>query len=454
MSNIKKPWEFFDNFDEVVYVSDIDSYELVYLNKKCIKQLGLKPDDFIGKTCYNVLQNNSSPCSICNNSQLQPGCFLKWNHYNPNIKKHMILHDTMLIENGRRLRMEIAIDVSRQKEREAANEAYADMERLVNDAIDSAMQKTLPSDSMQCMLESIGQMLNGDRAYIFEKNSDGGMDNTYEWVAAGVTPQKHNLQNVPRSTFDVWYRCFKKDKMVLISEIEDTRESDPAIYEYLKPQNITSLLVIPFSLSGGSLDDESAIDGFYGVDNPPADSLEHTKTLLNIMGNFILGMLKRRNLVRELERMSLQDQQTGLGNRHAMNRDMARIGSCEKLGVVYCDITGLKRVNDTKGHAEGDKLILRTSRALTLIFGDYQLYRIGGDEFLVICREIEGDVLEKKATLLKKTAAENDALLSVGTEWTSDGSISIEALMAKAEAAMYEDKSTYYRQSGIDRRVN
>ena len=52
-------------------------------------------------------------------------------------------------------------------------------------------------EAIYAILEYFGKSLNGERTYIFEKNKKGGDDNTYEWVAEGVKPEKDNLQNLP-----------------------------------------------------------------------------------------------------------------------------------------------------------------------------------------------------------------------------------------------------------------
>ncbi|MDE7008090.1 MAG: response regulator, partial [Lachnospiraceae bacterium] len=122
-------------------------------------------------------------------------------------------------------------------------------------------------------------------------------DNTYEWVAAGVKPEKDNLQNVPREVCASWYRKFRIGKHIVIESLEDIRETEPLQYENLKRQSIRSLVVVP-------LYDGKNIIGFYGVDNPPAKSLEYASNMLQTAAYFIVSSLKRRNLVRELQKRS------------------------------------------------------------------------------------------------------------------------------------------------------
>ncbi len=71
---MKKIWEFFENMDELVYVSDIENYDLIYMNKKSRDTYGFHSlEEMSGKKCYEVLQNCSTPCSICNNHELKEG---------------------------------------------------------------------------------------------------------------------------------------------------------------------------------------------------------------------------------------------------------------------------------------------------------------------------------------------------------------------------------------------
>ncbi len=171
------------------------------------------------------------------------------------------------------------------------------LEAVINEALRVALLEETPDQSLGVLLEHLGKAMNGDRTYIFEQNESGGDDNTYEWVADGVEPQKDNLQNVPAEVCASWYRKFSIGKHIVIGNLEDIRETDALQYENLKRQKIHSLVVVP-------LYDGEKVIGFYGVDNPPVKSLEYTSNMLQITAHFIVSSLRRRNLVRELEKRS------------------------------------------------------------------------------------------------------------------------------------------------------
>ncbi|MBE5946319.1 MAG: sensor domain-containing diguanylate cyclase [Lachnospiraceae bacterium] len=442
-----KIWNFFENLNEMVYVSDMDTYEMVYMNKKTLAMFGYKSvDEVIGKKCHEVIQNNRMPCFMCNNCDLKPGYFKEWKCFNPRLKKHMLLKDTMIEEDGRRYRLEIAFDVTLQEKQENLIHNYKDMEAFANEGIKLALKSDNPDKSIDIILEYLGRVLDGGRTYIFEKRENGHDDNTYEWVATGVTPEKDNLQNVPPEACENWYKSFAQGETIIIPDIEDIKDENPLQYDILKQQDISSIVVVPLYI-------DDRIIGFYGVDNPPSNILEYASDMLQIMGHFITSSIRRRNLLNELKFMSHHDQLTGLGNRHAMDKFLAELPKDKELGVVYCDITGLKLVNDTEGHKKGDELILAACRALKNSLGRHRLFRIGGDEFLCLCSNVERDELDKDIIKLKANMIENSVNMSVGLAWSEAGSGDIDKIISEAEKNMYEDKIAYYEATGIEKRI-
>ena len=440
-------WGFFENMNELVYVADVDTYEFIYMNKRALSICGLTSlEQTRGKKCYEVLQNASAPCEICNNRELVPGQFKEWRYYNPVYNRHTLVKDTLIELDGKRLRIEIAIDISADTKQNEIIRDYQNKEALINEALRTAMLASDPDTSLKIAIEYLGKALGGERVYIFEKNAQGGDDNTYEWVANGVSPQKDNLQNVPPEVCGGWYRAFADDKCVVIDDTEDVKTKNPLQYEMLKQQDISSITVVP-------LYEDGRVIGFYGVDNPPAESLHYISNMLQIMGHFMESLLKMRNLVKNLERMSYLDQLTQIGNRYAMVKYTEGMRPGESVGIVYGDITGLKRVNDAEGHEAGDHLILAASACMKEAFGDaYELFRIGGDELLAICAGIGETEFRERVARLRKIMADYSVNMAVGADWEKDSEAGVSVVLAAAETQMYKDKAAYYQRTGIDRR--
>ena len=186
---------------------------------------------------------------------------------------------------------------SKAHEQHSGMQSVQNLEAVINEGLRVALLEETPDDSLDVLLKHLGKALNGERTYIFEQNESHFDDNTYEWVADGVEPEKENLQNVPPEVCASWYRNFSIGRHIVIENLEDIRETDPLQYENLKRQGIHSLVVVP-------LYDGKRIIGFYGVDNPPVKSMEYASNMLQTAAYFIVSSLKRRNLFRELQKRS------------------------------------------------------------------------------------------------------------------------------------------------------
>ncbi|MDE6844748.1 MAG: sensor domain-containing diguanylate cyclase [Lachnospiraceae bacterium] len=391
-------------------------------------------EEIKGKKCHEVISDSSNPCAACNNKRLETGCFLEEACYRPVVGKKLLLKNTVLEADGRKYRFELAVNIG---EWSGLEKKYELNEAMINEGLRIALAAPTPEKSIEVLMEYIGQYFESERAYIFEELENGICRNTYEWCAGGVASQKEKLQNVPVEVVSLWYKRFLNGKSVIISNVEKIREKDPDVYEYLKPQNIESLVVSP-------LISEKEIIGFYGVDNPPEKFLDHITHMLQILGYFLVSVLRRRNLVRRLEEMCFQDQLTGLGNRHAMDDAASKADPEKSLGILYCDVMGLKRENDSMGHRAGDALLIRASECLRRAFGDYALFRVGGDEFLVLCEGISREELQEKVEAMKADMHRSNALMALGFVWRRDGKENMDTLIAEADWQMYADKMEWY----------
>lgn len=128
MNEIEVIWKFLDNLDEYVYATDIETDELVYMNRKLLEVYGLQSiDDVKGMKCYEVLQKSSVPCGMCNNDRLCAGKFVEWRYYNPVIDKYMMLKDTLVEDpvTNKKYRIEISIDISEERSQDKMIQKYS-----------------------------------------------------------------------------------------------------------------------------------------------------------------------------------------------------------------------------------------------------------------------------------------------------------------------------------------
>ena len=106
------------------------------------------------------------------------------------------------------------------RERHSDMQNVHNLETVINEGLRVALLEETPDQSFEVLLGCLGKALNGERTYIFEQNDCGGDDNTYEWVAEGVKPEKENLQNVPSEVCAGWYQNFDIGRHIVIEDLE------------------------------------------------------------------------------------------------------------------------------------------------------------------------------------------------------------------------------------------
>lgn len=427
---------FFEELDELVYISDIDTNELIYMNCCLRNSLGYGDEKkYTGKKCYEVLQGRKTPCSFCTNQALQEGKFISWTHKNPVLNKRYLIKDTMQIFQGRRCRIEIAIDIDSEVVCKTPY-YYARSETILNECLQRIFSTTDPTMRLEMVLEYLGHTFECDRAYIFEVDHNQACD-SYEWCREGVEPKKEALQHVSLASIDWWMQMFENNRVVVLEHLEDIREEYPKTYALLKPQNITSLAAGPVSVEG-------RVVGFVGVGNPNREMLTLIAPILNVIGYFVSALLRQRDLLGRLNTLSFRDPLTGVFNRNAMFEHGMKNPPRFSIGVVYCDITGLKRTNDSRGHSAGDLLIQHCSRLLSDSLDTKWIYRTGGDEFVAVFLDCTQEELEENVQRLHDRIGQDQNHIAVGYAWSNRKPFHLEELISQADQVMYQDKRDYY----------
>ena len=145
------------------------------------------------------------------------------------------------------------------------------------------------------------------------------------------------------------------------------------------------------------------------------------------------------------------DELTGVKSRQAYLEmehkldDRIKKGTLSELGVVVCDVNGLKKVNDTQGHKAGDEYICRACKMICDVFCHSPVYRVGGDEFVVLLTDRDYDnrscLMRELHQLSSAHIATNEATVSGGlAEYDPETDHSVRDIFERADALMYKEK--------------
>ena len=227
------------------------------------------------------------------------------------------------------------------------------------------------------------------------------------------------------------------------SDMEYIRERNPVWYRSLMDANVQSIVIFP--LKGG----EDQLLGYIWATNFNTVDTLHIKETLELSTYFIASEIANHLLLTRLRELSSMDMLTGIMNRNEMNNriDELREGRAviDRLGIVFADLNGLKRVNDQYGHVEGDRMLKEGAAVLRRVFAGDEIYRAGGDEFMIITRGAEEEELRERCEEIKKLAAGHKHIsFAVGYYVISD-SRKIRSALKAADERMYRDKETYYQ---------
>ncbi|OPY59356.1 MAG: Cyclic di-GMP phosphodiesterase response regulator RpfG [Pelotomaculum sp. PtaU1.Bin035] len=164
----------------------------------------------------------------------------------------------------------------------------------------------------------------------------------------------------------------------------------------------------------------------------------------------LLDVTEQKRIEKQLKYLSFHDTLTGLYNRAFFEEEMLRLGDERHLpiGIIMCDVDGLKLVNDTLGHHAGDELLIAASSVLKKCFrGSDIVARIGGDEFAVILPKSNRNVVERACRNIRDVLTKYNAsnteyflILSIGFAVKEEPCASMAELFKEADYSMYREK--------------
>ncbi len=154
-------------------------------------------------------------------------------------------------------------------------------------------------------------------------------------------------------------------------------------------------------------------------------------------------------LILQLTKM---DSLTGVLNRQAFYADTTNNPE-DITAVLSLDMNGLKAINDIGGHAAGDEALITIALCFTRSLKRRQsVYRIGGDEFAIVCRKATKNDVTQLVQRIKDHVADTKYSCSIGYSYREADEKSIDELIKESDEMMYADKALYYMNNNRDRR--
>ena len=221
-------------------------------------------------------------------------------------------------------------------------------------------------------------------------------------------------------------------------DMEKLRLTNPIWGSMLDLSGVKTIMLFPLRHGGELL-------GYLWTVNFNVDNTLIIKETLEVTTFLIASEISSYLLLNKLQTLSTIDSLTGVKNRNVMNNRIDQIVAGRKptpKAVIFADLNGLKYTNDEQGHLSGDKVLRSAAEILQYVFPKEDVYRAGGDEFMVLASDITEDELNTRIAKIRTMAKlSENVYFSIGV---CCGEPDVRRAMHVADERMYVDKKSFY----------
>ena len=232
--------------------------------------------------------------------------------------------------------------------------------------------------------------------------------------------------------------------------MEVVKERNPVWHNSITSAGGKTIVLFPLEFKNELL-------GYIWAINFDPDSADNIKEILELTTFILASEIYSFQLVDKLHILSSKDMLTGVMNRNEMNNyvdDLLKDSSGKSVGVLFADLNGLKVINDNDGHAAGDTLLKNAAASLMDVFSVRNIFRAGGDEFVVILTAITEEHLNNKVDELRKASEKYDGVIfAIGSAF-EENVVNVRNALRLADERMYVDKKHYYELHPEKKRGN
>ena len=297
--------------------------------------------------------------------------------------------------------------------------------------------------AFQEVIEDIGAICGSDHCCVLLTDDEKHECTTFaEFLreGSGLYPMSRYIQGFYEIA-QTWPDTLAGSTCIIIKDehdMEKLQEQNPIWKASLEQAGVKTVVLYPLRHGGELL-------GYMWALNFNVENVLKIKETLELTTFFLASEISNYLLLDKLKILSTIDTLTSVRNRNEMNNRVDRIVAGNEpvpQGVLFADLNGLKRVNDEQGHAAGDKMLRAAASILQSVFHDGEVYRAGGDEFMILVNEIsEDEVQDRVARVHFLSGKTENVRFSIGVCY---GKKDIRKAMRLADERMYAFKNGYY----------
>lgn len=294
-------------------------------------------------------------------------------------------------------------------------------------------------EQIEHALREIAEKSTAEKAffYILDRQK---ITNNFRWEQERNDIQKWKDEEA-ESFFQPLHAVLLKSKKILSYDMKRLTEEYPVLKNVLEEYRVKNIMAIVIE------EIERGCTAVLGICNMK----QHWKDTMNLNCILLSFSMTANNLqvYNTIRQMGMMDSLTGLLNRNSYHAMIAKIGQMQPdtLACVYMDANGLHEVNNHLGHEAGDKMLQAIGNELQLLYGGNNTYRIGGDEFVVLCLNESREFVYGQAERFESAVNKKGYYVSIGIEWRNSN-FDIDKIIKTAEDKMQKNKHVYYEEKG------
>ncbi len=266
---------------------------------------------------------------------------------------------------------------------------------------------------------------------------------------------KEVFSTVPYSVVASWEGLVKETNCIIIKDehdFEHYKKLAPEWARSLKDNDVHALVLYPLIHHGG-------IIGYLYITNFDVANILRLQETIELISFFLTAEVANHLFLQRLEYLSNVDMLTGVFNRNCMNVNVDELSlklefNPRPFNVAFCDLNGLKTVNDTEGHAAGDVLLKDAAKALREVFDESNIFRAGGDEFSIIISGLTEKEMERDIELIREVSKKYNKLVFAVGGCVEEKGTGVRTALRLADERMYADKKKYYDKYPERKRTN
>ena len=305
-------------------------------------------------------------------------------------------------------------------------------------------------ESMKEVVKDIRRQCDSQRCSIlmtdYEKRDYRLLCEDYDHSDPSQMPMESFLTEEFYAVIETWPKLINKSNCFVITserDMDNASEIAPEWIASLKDAGINTIVIYPLRSVNKTI-------GYIWAGNFPVEKTQMIKETLGLTAFILSAEIANDQNVKKMKIMSSTDLLTGVYNRNAMNNRISYDINGENeivkpFGVFFIDVNGLKTINDTQGHLAGDNLLKDVATTLKELKSDKaEIYRVGGDEFLIITPETTRDEFDGlREQLISMSERPGRAHYAVGACHSTEYD-DVRRAMQIADARMYDVKEEYY----------